>query len=92
MQASTQVQSHRSFLASLLCLPLVAGFGQHSSQTFCEAVAAGASLDELTLFLAKDGQPLTDGMASLIEDPPNSASPCAYEVRGGRVVSAKVLK
>jgi hypothetical protein len=94
MQTGTRVRSHRcwSFLASLLCLSLVASCGQRSGQTFCEAVAAGASMDELTLLLTKDGRPPTDGMASLIEDPPNSASPCAYEVRGGRVVSAKVLK
>jgi hypothetical protein len=77
---------------AIVCFDGMMSCAPPTGKSFCEAVEDGASNEELTLMLAKDGKPLTDGLASLIEDPPNRGSPCAYEVSGGKVVSAKVLR
>jgi hypothetical protein len=79
-------------MASVLCLRALTGCAHEPSQTFCEAVSKGASNEELTRMLTKHGQKIKDGTVSRIEDAPNTPSPCTYEVREGRVVSAKVLK
>jgi hypothetical protein len=94
MKRTIQFSKHWFVVAasSALILAGVAGCDRSADLSFCEAVASGASNEQLTLILSENGELLRDGSASIIEDPPNDASPCDYEVRGGRVVEAHLIK
>jgi hypothetical protein len=78
--------------AAIIGLYLYQRFEPFHTRTFCEAIADGATMDELTRMLADAGELTPDRVGGIIEDPPSDASSCTYTVWGGKVTQAKVIR
>jgi hypothetical protein len=78
--------------AAIIGICLYQRFEPVHTRTFCEAIADGATMNELTRMLAEAGELAPDRFGGFIEDPPSAASSCTYTVSGGKVTQAKVIR
>jgi hypothetical protein len=77
--------------AAVACVAGVAAYLHFGPRTFCEAVAGGASLDELTRHMEEhDPTRLrTDGWGAFLAHTTSEPYACSYTIEDGRVVEAR---